>query len=160
MKLVIAAVGKLKAGAERELFAHYLARSTALSRALHIGPISTVEIPESRAPDAAARRTAEGEALRARIAAGMQTIALDRSGDAIGSQDMADMLRGHQEQGCRALAFLIGGPDGHEPATLARSGRAISLGGITLPHGLARIVLAEQLYRALTILAGHPYHRA
>lgn len=159
MKLVIAAVGRLKAGPECDLAAHYGSRIDALGRSLRIGPSSPVEIVESRAATAAARQDAEGAALLARTGAGAELTGLDRSGQLMTSRDLADLLRALQDAGCREAAFLVGGPDGHAASTLARCNRILSLGRITLPHGLARIVLAEQLYRGLTILAGHPYHR-
>ena len=75
------------------------------------------------------------------------------------STAFADLLKRHRDDGCKELAFLMGGPDGHGPAIAQAAQVRLSLSAMTLPHGLARAVLAEQLYRASTLLSGHPYHR-
>jgi 23S rRNA (pseudouridine1915-N3)-methyltransferase len=87
-------------------------------------------------------------------------VCLDREGDLLGSAEFAKAISGFRDRGAPGLAFLVGGAEGLAPEVLARADLKLSLGPLTLPHGLARIVLAEQLYRAATILAGHPYHRA
>lgn len=159
MRLLIAAVGKLKQGPERELIRHYLGRAEAAGRKLHLSPLATIELPESKAATAKARKAAEGEALLAKIPSSHRLIALDPGGEALSSEAFAQRLAKLRDGGAEGVAFVIGGADGLSPEILAKA-KAISLGPITLPHGLARIVLAEQLYRAATILAGHPYHRA
>ena len=159
MRLLIAAVGKLKQGPERELFLHYLGRAEAAGRKLHLSPLAVVEVPESKAATAKARKAAEGEALLAKILSSHILIALDASGEALSSETFAQRIAKLRDGGAEGVAFVIGGADGLSPELLAKA-KAISLGAMTLPHGLARIVLAEQLYRAATILAGHPYHRA
>ncbi|MET0157735.1 MAG: 23S rRNA (pseudouridine(1915)-N(3))-methyltransferase RlmH [Methyloceanibacter sp.] len=159
MRLLIAAVGKLKQGPERELIRHYLGRAEAAGRKLHLSPLAVVELPESKAATAKARKAAEGEALLAKIPPSHRLIALDPSGEALSSEAFAQGLAKLRDGGAEGVAFVIGGADGLSPVLLAKA-KAISLGAITLPHGLARIVLAEQLYRAATILSGHPYHRA
>jgi 23S rRNA (pseudouridine1915-N3)-methyltransferase len=158
MRLLIAAVGKLKQGPERELIRHYLGRAEAAGRKLHLSPLAIVELPESKAATAKARKAAEGEALLAKIPPSHRLIALDAQGEALSSEAFAALLAKLRDGGAEGAAFVIGGADGLSPELLAKA-KAISLGAITLPHGLARIVLAEQLYRAATILAGHPYHR-
>jgi len=160
MRLTIAAVGKLKAGPERELFQRYANRVTQTGRAVKIGPLATIEIGESRNSGAGERCTGEAEALLGRIPGKAILIALDEKGDCLTSEQLARYLRQQQEAGAAHLVFALGGPDGHGEALRERAARRISLGAITLPHTLARIVLAEQLYRAMTILAGHPYHRS
>ena len=159
MRLLIAAVGKLKQGPERELIRHYLGRAEAAGRKLHLSPLAVVELPESKAATAKARKAAEGEALLAKIPPSHRLIALDPSGEALSSEAFAARLAKLRDGGAEGVAFVIGGADGLSPELLAKA-KAISLGAMTLPHGLARIVLAEQLYRAATILSGHPYHRA
>jgi 23S rRNA (pseudouridine1915-N3)-methyltransferase len=159
MRLLIAAVGKLKQGPERELIRHYLGRAEAAGRKLHLSPLAIIELPESRAATAKARKAAEGEALLAKIPPSHRLIALDPSGEALSSEAFAQRLAKLRDGGAEGVAFVIGGADGLSPELLAKA-KAISLGAMTLPHGLARIVLAEQLYRAATILSGHPYHRA
>jgi 23S rRNA (pseudouridine1915-N3)-methyltransferase len=159
MRLLIAAVGKLKQGPERELIRHYLGRAEAAGRKLHLSPLAVVELPESKAATAKARKAAEGEALLAKIPSSHVLIALDPGGEALSSEAFAARLAKLRDGGAEGVAFVIGGADGLSPELLAKA-KAISLGAITLPHGLVRIVLAEQLYRAATILSGHPYHRA
>lgn len=159
MRLLIAAVGKLKQGPERELLTHYLARIEALGRKLGLGPLSLIEIPESRAASATVRRRDEAKALLAKLPPSYRQICLDRAGKQLSSEGFAARLAKFRDGGADGLAFVIGGADGLEGAALAKADMRLSLGAMTLPHGLARIVLAEQLYRAETILAGHPYHR-
>jgi 23S rRNA (pseudouridine1915-N3)-methyltransferase len=160
MRLLIAAVGKLKQGPERELFEHYLARTETSGRKLGISPATVVEVPESRGPTPAARTAAEGIAMLSRVPPTHKLICLDRRGEFIESAEFAEAIGRFRDSGAAGVAFVVGGAEGLAPETLARADRKISLGPMTLPHGLARIVLAEQIYRAMTILAGHPYHRA
>jgi 23S rRNA (pseudouridine1915-N3)-methyltransferase len=160
MRLLIAAIGKLKQGPERELFAHYLGRAEVLGRKLHLSPLDVIEVPESKAATASTRNRAEGEALLAKVPASHRLICLDRTGEALSSEAFAGLLAKLRDGGQDGIAFLIGGADGLAPEVLAGAAKTVSLGAMTLPHGLARIVLAEQIYRAATILAGHPYHRA
>lgn len=159
MRLLIAAVGKLKQGPERDLFAHYFGRAETAGRKLHLSPIDLIEVPESRAVSASARMKAEAEALLDKIPGSYRSIALDPGGKLVSSEGFAQLLAEYRDQGAEGIAFLIGGADGLTKDALARTARVISLGPMTLPHGLARVVLAEQLYRAATILQGHPYHR-
>ncbi len=160
MRLLIAAIGRLKQGPERELFAHYRARAEAQGKALGLAPVTLVEIAESKAATAPLRMQAEAELLLAKIPDGYRPIALDPKGDALSSEAFAAMLAKLRDGGTAGAGFLIGGADGLGQSALSRADRRLSLGPMTLPHGLVRIVLAEQLYRAMTILAGHPYHRA
>lgn len=159
MRLVIAAVGRLKEGPERELLARYRDRFDGLGKRLGLGPAAWHEVSESRAATASRRAEEEGTALL-RIARDADIIlALDERGKALGSAALASLLGRLRDEGTGKLAFLIGGPDGLSPAVREAAQVVLALGPLTLPHGLARIVLAEQLYRAATILAGHPYHR-
>jgi 23S rRNA (pseudouridine1915-N3)-methyltransferase len=159
MRLVIAVVGRLKQGPERELFEHYLARADMLGRKRGLSPLTLLEIPESRASTATMRRQTEADALLAKLSPAYTRFALDPGGEQLGSEAFAATLGTLRDGGAEGLAFLIGGADGLGSAALAAPAKRLSLGPMTLPHGLARIVLAEQLYRAATILAGHPYHR-
>ncbi len=104
-------------------------------------------------------RDAEGELILARIAADEQVVLLDERGTQLSSRSLADRLTGWQTDG-RDLCFVIGGPDGVPDVVRQRAGFTWSLSDLTLPHGLARVLLAEQLYRAWSLQAGHPYHRA
>lgn len=160
MRLLIAAVGKLKQGPERDLFVHYLARAAPLGRKLGLTLLTTTEVAESRASSAAARCAAEAQALVAMVPTDYKLIWLDPKGDQHSSEAFARLLAKLRDGGAPGAAFLIGGADGIDRATFGKADRVLSLGPMTLPHGLARIVLAEQIYRAETILSGHPYHRA
>lgn len=159
MKLVIAAVGRLKDGPERELLGRYVKRLAQAGRGVALGPVDILEIAEGRAEQASLRQADEAARLLKLATACDVVVALDEGGRAMTSRSFADLLARHRDSGVQAMAFLIGGPDGHGAAVPAKAGVKLSLGPMTLPHGLARIVLAEQLYRAATILAGHPYHR-
>lgn len=159
MRLLIAAVGKLKQGPERELFAHYLARAEALGCKLALTPFTTVEIAEAKTASAPVRCQAEAQALLAKVSDKHKLICLARTGDWLSSDAFAQLLAKLRDGGAPGVAFLIGGADGLSRTVLAEVDKVLSLGPMTLPHGLARIVLAEQIYRAETILSGHPYHR-
>ncbi len=158
MRITVAAVGRLKDGPERELFNRYWDRFGALGKKRALAPLKLVELPESRASSADARKVDEAKRLLA-SAADSQIIALDEGGKSISSAAFAQFLRKERDAGNSGLAFLIGGADGHGEQVLANATLRVSLGAMTLPHGLARVILAEQLYRAATIIAGHPYHR-
>jgi 23S rRNA (pseudouridine1915-N3)-methyltransferase len=159
MRLIIAAVGRLK-DAERDLYDRYGKRFDAAGRGLKLGPIELIEITESRAATAELRKADEADRLLKAVSAADVRLVLDEKGNALASQDIANLLATQRDAGNAALAVLIGGPDGHGEAVLKAATLKVSLGAVTLPHGLARIVLTEQLYRAATILSGHPYHRA
>jgi len=160
MRLIIAAVGRLKEGPERALFQRYWDRLAGSGRSVGLGPMGLFEVTESRATGQAARVSDEAERLLAKVSGIDIKVALDEHGSAQTTEAFAAYLRATRDAGTGSMAFLIGGPDGHGPAVLAAAKLRMSLGPMTLPHGLARIVLVEQLYRAVTILAGHPYHRA
>ncbi len=159
MRVTIAAVGRLRAGAERELFRRYWSRLEATGRQIGIGPVKVIEASDSARGSLTERRNAESEALLKKIDDGATLVALDETGKAFTSQELANLLETYRDRGVGELAFLIGGADGHGAAVGKHSALKLALGTMTLPHGLARIVLAEQLYRAATILSGHPYHR-
>jgi 23S rRNA (pseudouridine1915-N3)-methyltransferase len=156
---MVAAIGRLKDGAERAVFEKYCERFAALGKRLSFQPVIWQELPESRAGSASTRVTEEGVTLL-KIARGASVIvALDVRGKTVSSEDFARLLAKVRDDGAKATAIILGGADGLSQETLEAAQYRISLGAITLPHGLARIVLAEQLYRAATILTGHPYHR-
>jgi 23S rRNA (pseudouridine1915-N3)-methyltransferase len=157
MRVLIAAVGRLKDGAETVLVERYVERLA--PRVAGVGPITISEIPEARQSGAAARKDDEAERLLRAAAKADFRIALDERGKASSSDAFAKLLGRKRDDGIATLAFLIGGPDGHGKAALDAADLALSLGPMTLPHGLARVVLTEQIYRAVTILSGHPYHR-
>ena len=160
MRLLIAAVGRLKQGPERDLFRHYLERIEMAGSKLGLAPVTVIEVPELRGPTAAARTAAEAMVMLGKVPPSHKLVCLDRQGEDLGSAEFAGAISKYRDTGAPGLAFLVGGAEGLAPEVLARADLKLSLGRMTLPHGLARIVLAEQLYRAATILAGHPYHRA
>jgi 23S rRNA (pseudouridine1915-N3)-methyltransferase len=159
MRLIIAAVGRLKDGAERELLERYRDRFADLGKRLGLSQVAWHELAESRGATAVKRCAEEGTALL-RLARDADTIiALDERGKALTSSAFAQLLAKIRDDGAGTLAILIGGTDGLAPSVRDAAHIKLAFGAMTLPHGLARIVLAEQLYRAATILAGHPYHR-
>ena len=160
MRLLVAAVGRLKQGPERDLFGHYVTRAETAGRKLRLTPLTVVEVPESRGPTPAARMAAEGMVMLGKVPVSHKLIGLDREGEQLSSAEFAKLIGEFRDHGAIGLAFLVGGAEGLAPEALDRVDRRLSLGPMTLPHGLARIVLAEQIYRGMTILAGHPYHRA
>lgn len=159
MRVTIAAVGRMKAGPERELLDRYLDRAAKQGRALGVTKVEVREIPESRAARAEDRKAEEAEALLAGVADTAWVIVLDETGATRTSQAFADDLAARLAEG-RDWAILIGGADGHGPAALVRADLRLAFGAMTWPHQIVRILAAEQIYRATTILAGHPYHRA
>jgi 23S rRNA (pseudouridine1915-N3)-methyltransferase len=122
--------------------------------------IAVEELAVSRARDTATRIKEEGERLSDRLPDGAHIVLLDAKGKGMTSEDFADFLGALRDAGTRDLAFVIGGPDGLGALPGKKSGRSLAFGPQTWPHLLARVLLAEQIYRAFTILAGHPYHRA
>lgn len=158
MKMTIAAVGRLKAGPERALFDRYLERADRAGRQLGLS-CELREIPESTARQATARKNAEAETVLAALPPGAVVVALDEHGKAIDSRVFAYRLAQWRDSGSRDVVFLIGGADGLGRAAVERADLKLAFGAMTWPHQLARIMLAEQLYRAVTILSGHPYHR-
>jgi 23S rRNA (pseudouridine1915-N3)-methyltransferase len=151
MRVTIAAVGRDHRGPARDLFDDYCKRCAWPIRLVEIGPRNAMR-PERRLAD-------EGARLLSAIPRDAALIALDEHGRLLGSQSFATRLRSWQQQGRSDLGFLIGGPDGLAADLIERADLVLALGRMTWPHRLSRVLLAEQLYRASTILAGHPYHR-
>jgi 23S rRNA (pseudouridine1915-N3)-methyltransferase len=160
MRLLIAAVGRMKQGPERELFAHYVGRAASAGRKLALSPIDVVEVAEVKGTSPQARMEAEAKLLLAKLPSSYKLICLDRSGLELSSDGFAQSLAKFRDEGAPGLAFFVGGADGLGLRASFDADLVLSLGAMTLPHGLARIVLTEQIYRAITILSGHPYHRA
>ncbi len=160
MRLVVIAIGRLKQGPERELAERYRKRFDDIGRKLGFRGIEMVEIPESRARDAAARIAEEAAAIAAATPEKSVLVTLDERGENTDSAAFARQLERWRDQSVSSTVFVIGGADGLSP-DLRRNGKlAIAFGAATWPHQMVRIMLLEQLYRAATILAGHPYHRA
>jgi 23S rRNA (pseudouridine1915-N3)-methyltransferase len=121
--------------------------------------VQVEEVAVSKLRDVARRTRDEGERLAARIPESAHVICLDAKGKGMTSDAFAEMLGAMRDAGARDLAFLIGGPDGLDLPPKVKPGRSLAFGPQTWPHLLVRAMLAEQIYRAMTILAGHPYHR-
>lgn len=160
MHLLIGAVGRLKAGPERALTDDYVERAARLCRQAGLASVGVVEVAESAAASAGTRRAEEAHRLLAALPPGAAVIALDERGEDAASEALAALVRRHADAGVSALAFLIGGPDGHGEAVRERAERSLRFGRQTWPHRLVRAMLAEQIYRSVTILLNHPYHRA
>ncbi len=160
MRLQVLAIGRLKAGPEKTLAEDYRARLAGLGRKAGITRLTVTDFAESQAQTAGQRQDEEAGVLAGALAPKAFTIVLDERGKALSSVDFAKLLQRHLDQGTTELAFLIGGPDGHSAATRKSAGLLISLGAMTWPHRLVRVMLLEQIYRAVTIMVNHPYHRA
>ncbi|SFT41707.1 23S rRNA (pseudouridine(1915)-N(3))-methyltransferase RlmH [Mesorhizobium sp. YR577] len=160
MKIAVHAVGRMKAGPDKELADRYLDRFAKSGPAIGLEFTGVVETPESRAQTVAERKREEAEKLRAQLASGAALILLDERGKNISSEDFAGRIGTLRDSGQRNLVVAIGGPDGHDAELRENAALVLSFGALTWPHQLVRIMLAEQLYRAVTILSGHPYHRS
>jgi len=158
MRIVVAAVGRLKQGPERELAERYRKRAADAGRSVGLNAFDIVEIKESRAGDASRRRLEESIAIANIVPDGAVTVILDERGENMSSAHIAGRLQDWQRQDAPAVVFIIGA--GLAPSLREKASLAIAFGAATWPHQLIRIMLLEQLYRAVTILAGHPYHRA
>lgn len=159
MKLLVHAVGRMKTGPERQLVERYLDRADKAGRGLGLALSGVRELAESRAGSAGTRKDEEARDLLAGIDGG-RVVALDEGGRTFASAAFAEWIARERDAGAGTVHFLIGGADGHGRAVLDRADLTLAFGPMTWPHQLARILLAEQIYRATTILSGHPYHRA
>ncbi|HEY1475292.1 MAG TPA: 23S rRNA (pseudouridine(1915)-N(3))-methyltransferase RlmH [Pseudolabrys sp.] len=160
MRIVVAAVGRLKKGPETELSERYAKRATQTSRQLGLRAIEIIEIRESRADDAGKRMLEESIALANIIPQGAAVVLLDAHGESLDSASLASRLANWRSNDRPAVVFMIGGADGLAATLRAKAELRLAFGAATWPHQLVRIMLLEQLYRATTILTGHPYHRA
>jgi 23S rRNA (pseudouridine1915-N3)-methyltransferase len=160
MRVLIAAVGRLKQGPERDLAERYRKRAADLGRKFGLQGFDVVEIRESRAEQAERRMLEESIAIANVIPERAVTALLDEHGENVTSAGFAGHLRTWQMASRPAAVLIIGGADGLAASLRQKADAALSFGAATWPHQLVRIMLLEQLYRAVTILAGHPYHRA
>ncbi|RME16466.1 MAG: 23S rRNA (pseudouridine(1915)-N(3))-methyltransferase RlmH [Alphaproteobacteria bacterium] len=156
MKLHIVAVGRLRGGPERELVDDYLSRLGKVGRGQAIGPARVHEVEDRKGGGMAA----EAALLQRALPAGAAVCVLDERGREMTSPAFAEQLARWRDAGRGDAAFVIGGADGLDPALRAQADMALSFGPMVWPHMLVRVMLAEQLYRAASILAGTPYHRA
>jgi 23S rRNA (pseudouridine1915-N3)-methyltransferase len=160
MRIVVIAVGRLKQGPERELAERYATRFDDASRKLGFRGLDIREIAESRAREATARMTEEAGAISAAIPESSVLVTLDERGENIDSAAFARRLGQWRDQAVAHTIFAIGGADGLSPELRGKAKLTVAFGAATWPHQMVRVMLLEQLYRAATILAGHPYHRA
>lgn len=159
MRLTIAAVGRLKAGPERQLAERYLQLAGRAGRALGFRAVAVVEIEESRARAGERRRLEESIAIANVVPEQALRVLLDERGASPTSRDFATQLGRWRDDGRDDAVFIIGGADGLAPSLREAASLTLGFGAFTWPHQLARIMLLEQIYRAVTILGGHPYHR-
>lgn len=159
MRLDVLAVGRLKAGPERDLVKRYHDRLTGVARPLGFSGPRVVELSESAARRDADRKSEEAQALLAQLAPGGRVVLFDEGGRSIDSRKFAAILAEWRDSGVPAAGFVIGGADGLGEALRARGDLVLAFGGMTMPHQIVRVLVMEQLYRAATILSGHPYHR-
>ena len=159
LRVTLVATGRLKPGLERDLAAHYLERAALAGRPLGMA-VGARELDESRARRPEDRKREEAEALRAAFPAATLTVALDEAGRTLDSAGFANLFGAARDAGRGAMIVVIGGPDGLDPDFRRSADHAVAFGAMTWPHQLVRVMAAEQIYRAATILAGHPYHRA
>jgi 23S rRNA (pseudouridine1915-N3)-methyltransferase len=151
VRVIVAIVGRDRAGPARDLFEDYRRRCP--------WPIELVSVAPRRISPATRRLAEEGERLLKAVPGGATLVAVDERGHELDSRAFARRIDRWQSQWTGVLAFAIGGPDGLAPAVLEQAELVLALGRMTWPHGLVRVMLAEQLYRAGALLAGHPYHR-
>jgi 23S rRNA (pseudouridine1915-N3)-methyltransferase len=160
MRLIVISIGRLKQGPERELAERYRDRFDDIGRKLGFRGLEIHEIPESRARDAATRINEEAAAISALVPDKSVIVALDERGSSVDSATFARHLARWRDESVANNVFIIGGADGLSPDLRRKAKLNIAFGSATWPHQMVRVMLLEQIYRAATILAGHPYHRA
>ncbi|MCE7027909.1 23S rRNA (pseudouridine(1915)-N(3))-methyltransferase RlmH [Jiella avicenniae] len=160
MRVTIAAVGKMKRGPEQDLVGRYFDRLGKTGGQVGLDFRGVREIVESRHSGVSERRREEASRLADGLDADGARIVFDERGETLSSEEFAAFLAQMRDAGRREACFVLGGPDGHDPDFTRSAEKCLSFGRMTFPHQIARIMLAEQLYRAVTILSGHPYHRA
>lgn len=159
MKVQLQAIGRLKAGPERELCHRYIDRAAAAARSIGLTGVESRDFDESRARRPEDRKFEEAQVLRQSLLPGTRFIVLDERGKAQSSEAFAEDMGRARDSGTPAYTLVIGGPDGIDEALRREAGLVLAFGAMTWPHQLVRVMASEQIYRAITILAGHPYHR-
>jgi 23S rRNA (pseudouridine1915-N3)-methyltransferase len=160
MRIVIAAIGRLKQGPERDLAERYRKRAADAGRGVGCPTVDIIEIRESRADNAERRMLEESIAIANVLPDRAVTVILDERGKSQSSAAFAGQLQAWRAENRPAVAFIIGGADGLAASLRDKAGFTMAFGAATWPHQLVRIMLLEQIYRAVTFLAGHPYHRS
>jgi len=156
MRVQICAVGRLRKGPEKALIDDYLDRFAKSGRAFGLGPAVLLEVEDKKGGG----MRAEAELLGRAVPKGALICTMDEHGKVMTSPEFATLLANWRDQGRQDVAFILGGADGIDPGLRSKAAASISFGKMVWPHMLARVMLAEQLYRAASILAGAPYHRA
>ena len=159
MKLSLHVVGRMKNGPERELFARYFDRALASGKQQGIHPVTVKEYSESKAQRGPDRKRQEGDEILSHIDASSFVIALDERGKTLSSPDFADLIGRARDDGVNEVVFVIGGADGLDDAVRKRAQRTIAFGAMTWPHQIVRVLAVEQIYRAISIMGNHPYHK-
>ena len=160
MRLVVAAIGRLKSGAEHELSERYRKRAEQVGRRIGLREVEVLDIRESRAAEVAKRLLEESIALANIIPERAAIVILDQRGENLDSATLAQRIARWRDDGRPATVFIVGGDDGLAQTLRDKATLKLAFGAATWPHQLVRSMLLEQIYRAMTILAGHPYHRA
>ena len=158
LRVTLVCVGRIKAGAERDLAARYIERAKTCGRGIGL-EVSLREVDESRARRAEDRKAEEATAILAVVAPGTRLVAFDEAGRALDSPSFAKVFDAAKTS-ASGVALIVGGPDGLDPTLRETASLVLAFGAMTWPHQLVRIMAGEQIYRAITILSGHPYHRA
>jgi 23S rRNA (pseudouridine1915-N3)-methyltransferase len=159
MQLSLHCVGKLKSAAEKDLSADYLERTNQLSRRAGLRGLTVHEVTESKSSIAAERMADEATRLVSGIPADAMLVAFDGRGQSLTSEAFTALIKLQADSGTATMAFAIGGPDGHGDMLRKRAQKTMALGTMTWPHRLVRVMVLEQIYRAVTIMVNHPYHR-
>jgi 23S rRNA (pseudouridine1915-N3)-methyltransferase len=160
MRLFIGAVGRMKNGPENALFKEYFDRCNKAGPKIGLGPMQLAEIIESKNPRKPERQRLETQGLTKMPLKNSRIIVLDERGRNLSSVAFSDQLENWRDDGVPQTSFLVGGPDGLDPSIVNDADLVLSFGTMTWPHMIARILLVEQLYRSISLLSGHPYHRA
>ena len=160
LKLFIGAIGRMKKGPENALFRDYFDRCNKAGRKVGLGPVHVAEIAEAKNPHKPERKRLEAQGLLSMPIQNSRIIVLDEQGRNLTSVALSDQLKDWRDDGVPQASFLIGGPDGLDPSIIRDADLVLSFGTMTWPHMIARILLMEQLYRSISLLSGHPYHRA
>ena len=159
MKIIIASIGRLKSAEEKPLFDKYLNRSRDIGKSAGVNSIELMEFAESRNRQIEKRKVEESDAIQFALPLPNYLITLDQTGKSLSSAELSKVIQSQRSLNAKNLVFVIGGADGLSSNILAKSQLKLAFGSMTWPHQLVRIMLVEQIYRAFTILNGHPYHR-
>ncbi len=150
----------MKNGPEKALFNDYYDRCNKAGLKIGLGPVQLAEIVEAKNPHKSERQRIEAEGLNRMPIQNSRIVVLDEHGRNLTSVALSDQLQCWRDDGVRQASFLIGGPDGLDKSVIGSADLVVSFGTMTWPHMIARILLIEQLYRTISLLSGHPYHRA